>query len=59
VAGVTVSHIEVEKIETAWSAGRHSGQVQRRIIAPLFWRRFLATFLFGFGDYAPVSESPM
>jgi len=52
-AGVTVSHIEVEKIETAWSAGATQGQVQRRIIAPLFLAAFLATFLFGFGDYAP------
>ena len=43
----------MEKIETAWSAGATQGQVQRRIIAPLFLAAFLATFLFGFGDYAP------
>ena len=52
-AGITVNQIEVEKIETAWSTGATQGQVQRRIIAPLFFAAFLATFLFGFGDYTP------
>ena len=50
--GIIVTDIEVEKIETAWSTGATQGQVQRRIIAPLFFAAFLATFLFGFGDYA-------
>jgi predicted acylesterase/phospholipase RssA len=56
-AGVTINHIEVEKIETAWSTGATQGQVQRRIIAPLFFAAFLATFLFGFGDHAPDEQT--
>jgi len=51
--GITIHQIDVEKIETAWSTGATQGQVQRRIIAPLFFASFLATFLFGFGNYAP------
>ena len=50
--GITVTEIEVEKIETAWGTGATQGQVQRRIVAPLFFAAFLATFLFGFGNYA-------
>jgi hypothetical protein len=56
-AGVAINHIEVEKIETAWSTGATQGQVQRRIIAPLFLAAFLATFLFGFGDYASDGQT--
>jgi hypothetical protein len=56
-AGVAINHIEVEKIETAWSTGATQGQVQRRIVAPLFFAAFLATFLFGFGDHAPDEQT--
>jgi hypothetical protein len=49
--GVTITRVAVAKIETAWSTGATQGQVQRLIVAPLFLAAFLATFLFGFGDY--------
>jgi len=43
----------VEKIETAWSAGATQGQCNGDHCAAVFGRRSWATFLFGFGDYAP------
>jgi Domain of Unknown Function (DUF1080)/Patatin-like phospholipase len=55
--GVTIKHIAVANIETAWSTGATQGQVQRRIVAPLFLAAFLATFLFGFGDHAADEQA--
>ena len=42
--------VTVEKVETPSDTGSTQGQVQRRIIAPLFLAAFLATYLFGFVD---------
>jgi len=46
--GRYVSHIEVEKIETAWSAGATQGQVARRIIRRMFFGGVLANISFWF-----------
>jgi hypothetical protein len=40
----------VTKIEPASVTGATQGDVQRRIVLPLFLAAFVATFLFGFGD---------
>ena len=45
---VTFSSVTVEKIETPADTGSTQGQVQRRVIAPLFLAAFLATHVFGF-----------
>ena len=47
---VAFHSVTVEKVETPSDTGSTQGQVQRRIIAPLFLAAFLATFIFGFGD---------
>jgi hypothetical protein len=55
---IEFQEIEVTKIESAFETGATQGQVQRRIIAPLFLAAFLAVFLFAFGDYGPNEAAP-
>jgi hypothetical protein len=46
-ASVIFSSVTVEKIETPADTGSTQGQVQRRVILPLFLAAFLATHVFG------------
>ena len=48
--------LKVTTIESALGVGATQGQVQRKIVLPLFVAAFLALFFFGFGDRPPAES---
>ena len=54
---VSIKSITVKKVETPADTGSTQGQVQRRIIVPLFIAAFLATYVFRFGVLGGLGEA--